>query len=168
MMQLRLTRRLVAHLEFDTSVFAEPHAANSCLGNWLVSVASLENRAGFIFLSESTLYSFWLPEDGSTLEQVFLGGLVGVLSMEGFGEIEILRIIGEALPLDLSLNTEQRFNGHLGQLNAQYRFHLKREGGLSSAGLAATISRVNRTPFKSLEWSTPAEILRDVLSLTCQ
>ncbi|OPZ58778.1 MAG: hypothetical protein BWY87_01299 [Deltaproteobacteria bacterium ADurb.Bin510] len=168
MMQLRLTRRLVAHLDFDTEVFAEPRPASAGLGNWLVSLASFEGSPGLIFLSESSLYSFWLPETGAPLEQVFLGGLVGVLNMEGFGDLEILRIIGEALPLDLSLSVERRFSSYLGQLNAQYRFHLKREGGLSSASLAAAISRVNRIPLKRLEWSTPAEILREVLSLTCQ
>lgn len=168
MMQLRLTRRLVEHLNIDTRIFDVPRPARAALGNWLASVANYEGASGLIFLSESTLYSFWMPEDGSPLEQVFLVGLAGVLGMEGFSELEILRLLGDALPLDLCLSDDRHFRGHLTVVNERYRFHLRAAGGLEGLDLAGVINRVNRIPLKRLEWSTPADVLREVLKLTCQ
>lgn len=168
MMQLRLTRRLIEHLDLDPCVFEEPRPASGALGNWLASQVSIAEVSGFIFLSESTLYSFWLPESGNPLENIFLIGLAGVLNIEGFNELDILRLLGDALPLDLSLNADKRFNVFLRTASAHFRLQLKREGGLDNASLAAAISRVNRCPCKELEGSTPAEVLGEVLRLPCQ
>jgi len=168
MIQLRLTRKLIEYLNIDPQLFDAPRPARAALGNWLASTATFEGAAGIIFLSESTLYSFWMPEDGSPLEQLFLVGLAGVLGMEGFSELEILRLLGEALPIDLCRSEDRQLRGHLTVVNEHYRFHLHEAAGLEGLDLAGAIARVNRIPLKRLEWTTPADVLREVLKLTCQ
>ena len=166
MLQLCCTKSVIAQFGIAEDSLCESTAGDGTLGNWYVNLFAVSDIKCVIFMSERTLLSFLifgLRKDNSTnIAQMFLNGMTQFLESEGFTSDQAEACLGSDRILALTAATNKKAIAAMNAVVRVYEQKIKSQGGFQSCNLSNILSSTNRMPQKTLDWSFPIELAREL------
>ena len=143
------------------------------LGNWYVNIFPIDGRKATLYVSESTLLSFFLlhgekPIDPDRIVGSFLGGLGQLLKFADFTPNEIEEVLKYYVDGDACFVrvTDLSFMGSVNAIMQTYTYNIDDNGGLDQTDLTDLILAVNsQIPQKRLGGDTALEVTRNLLKV---
>lgn len=154
-----------AKLKKESLVVAGSTAAT--LGNWCVTMFSIDGTNVFVYMSERSLLSFMLAEGEritpEKLAMAFQNGLYQTLKMEGFKTTEIDCLLAEGEVGMFSRLDNASVTGMLTAIAEYYRYLIEEAGGLRRCSIDSIVHHVNSTPRKPIGFTLPVEATRELV-----
>lgn len=168
MLQLKCTQKVLKELGLVPPAKGEAREPDSRLGHWYVNLFTVDRRKTFLFMNERTLLSFLIfgikKSNVQNMPQVFVRGLVQLLTLEGFKPAEIERALEGYETYEIVPTDSRKVLGNMNELMFRYEHHILWEGGYRSCNLDGIFQRVNRTPQRNLGWAYSIDMTRELLA----
>ena len=166
-MQIRCTQKLLKELGVKNSELAEIEKPDTILGNWYANIFTLDRRKTIIFMNERTLLSFIIfgirKDNIKNFPIVFVNGIERVLTMEGFDDNIIDKVLSEYTHIFLTKTDSKSLLGNMNDLVNLYAHFVLSAGGLKQADLFDVIARINRTPQRTIGWQNSVEAVKEII-----
>ena len=168
MLQLRCTAKVQKELGLKPGNLCEPITGDSLLGNWYINIFTVDRRKTFIFMNEKTLLSFILfgvkKSNVSKTPEMFLNGLIQLLTIGGFDESQISKAVQDYGSIEFTKTISKSLLGNMNDLVSLYKHSILYEGGYKNIDIGRLILDINRTPQKNIGWSYSIEVVKELLS----
>lgn len=136
----------------------------SYLGPWHANLIYIDGKKCVLFVNNRTLFNFIAPDVSRVqireLNALFKDGLKNVLAGENLEDAIEERICAEYAEVAYGNANNRSVLGSMNDLASHYKFHILREGGISSPAIPSIISRLNRMPMGAIGHGYPIEALR--------
>jgi hypothetical protein len=167
MIQLRLTDKLRKQIGVKPSVLSEPQVESTGLGHWTLNLFTVGRRKAVIFVNDKTLYSFVLyglrKDNPHNFDEVFLNGLVQLLTFDEFTDQQIKLLLSEYTEIEYTKTNSRQVLGNINDLIFHYQYLIDSAGGLEYADLGEIIHRLNRMPQRNIGWGYSVDAVRGLL-----
>jgi hypothetical protein len=172
MFYLKCTGSVQKALGLPKALVADAQPNPAPFGNWYVNRFAIGQRKAYLFMSETTLLSFFLlqgkkPMTVESLPTMLLAGLAQLLEMRGFGQHAIARAVLHYHD-GVYAKTDSRSDlGSLNDLVQRYQWLIDRDGGLAHCDLTRIIMGTNAMPQRRLGWCSSWEATQGKLQENC-
>jgi len=161
-MIFRATQKVSSKLRIACTAIVDSHPS---MVEWYCNLITVRRRQFFLFTHASSLFSFWAPAAGSTLDdfgQVFRQHATDTLRDYGFTNADTAKVIDDG-PDAFAKATDRGVIGSMVDYAKMLRHAVDYEGGLERLGPRAMNDIANDSPMRKIGMESPAEYLRQVL-----
>jgi hypothetical protein len=167
---LHCSNTLLKQLDAMPESGEPPPSAQGRLGDWCAAMLSLGKRRAVLFMNQRTQLSFIILEgqrfDAKAIAEVFWGGLSRVLELHEVKASTSEKVIASYKELVLAPTPSASLTAHMKNLARDYKQLVEIAGGIEHCSISTIIHSLNQRPRKSLNWSTPTEVMRDLINAT--
>jgi hypothetical protein len=104
--------------------------------------------------------------DAEAIADFFWGGLVRVLELHAIQAGVAEEVVASYKELVLAPTPSASFTAHMNNLARDYKQLVEVAGGIERCNISTIIHSLNQRPRKSLNGSTPEEVVRDLINAT--
>ena len=166
MLQIRCTKKVLDQFGLGKTP-SELKPPDSMLGNWYANLIKIDRRKTLLFMSERSYLSFIIfgvrKDNAKDLAQVFLRGLAQLLTLEGFDESDVNRVLKDYDRVEYTKTGNRKALGNLNDLARQYEHCIYYDGGLKTADIWDIIQSTNRMPQRNLNWAFSIDIATEII-----
>ena len=136
-------------------------------GSWHANLLRIDRRKCVLFTHDMTLFSVFVAglkrPDFDRIDQVFGQALFKTMLLFDFEQAEIERMLDWSRHNTYSKTNSRSVLGSMNDMAFHIEHHIAADGGLDYADLADLHRRINRIPFKAIDFVYPVEGLKTLL-----
>jgi len=167
MVFLKCTRAVLRRARLKKEHLCAATSSDALLGNWYVTLARIEGRNAFIYMSERSLLTFLMLEgeriDPQKLSGVLHFGLGQTLSFDSVPRADMARAQADCAAGMFTAADDLSLLGTLTNLVEDYRFFIENDGGLNRCNISAIVRDINSKPHRRLGFQTPYQVTGQLL-----
>jgi hypothetical protein len=167
---LHCSNALLKQLDAMPGSGEPPASAQGRLGNWCAAMLSLGKRRAALFMNQRTQLSFLILEgqrfNTDAIAEIFWGGLSRVLELHEVKAGVAEEVVASYKELVLAPTPSASLTAHMNNLARDYKHLVEVAGGIERCNISTIIHSLNQRPRKSLNWSTPEEVVHDLINAT--
>ena len=164
MQLIRCTKKLQKEMGLKNSDLISKEPRDSYLGSWHANLIHIDRRKCIIFVNDSTLFNFIVPDvlraQIRNLKKLFKEYLICVLSETDIMEPEIQKILSEYSKVEYAKTNSKSVLGSMNDLAFHYKYHILEAGGVHSYAVPSIIKNLNHMPMGAIDYAYPIDLIR--------